>query len=141
MTTISPEGAQMAADLANAEPSAVRNDVTADMCNVGYLAALARLCTVSIERDARLEEALADLREIAAHLDNVGADTHRLSNVSRSGIGFARAIAAKHRVETDPLVAAINAANSAGAISAEAFADNLRTELAKRGFTLAEVAK
>lgn len=95
---------QMAAEMANAE-SEVRwtpEDFTGP--RLALAVALARLATHSLERDAKLEEVLSDLREIDRLLSSLS--NRQVNQLARYDdiVPKALTIAAKHRVETDPLL-------------------------------------
>ena len=96
---------------------------------------IARLDAMQAERD----KARADLGEIYIQLDGVSG-LHRLADDSRQAIEAAHDLAAPYRVETDPLVEALVAANARLCDSEEGYAPILRAELAKRGLEIGRAA-
>ena len=96
---------------------------------------IAQLDAMQAERD----KARADLAEIYIQLDGVSG-LHRLADDSRQAIEAAHDLAAPYRVETDPLVEALVAANARLCDSEEGYAPILRAELAKRGLEIGRAA-
>ena len=96
---------------------------------------IAKLDAMQAERD----KARADLGEIYIQLDGVSG-LHRLADDSRQAIEAAHDLAAPYRVETDPLVEALVAANARLCDSEEGYAPILRAELAKRGLEIGRQA-
>ena len=136
-----PAQIQRACDLANASnPAFVYTAIDYDDLRNHSFRALADTIAQLDAMQAERDKARADLGEIANKLGEVGADTHRLSNTSRAAIGAARDIAAPYRVETDPLVEALVAANARLCDSEEGYAPILRAELAKRGLEIGRSA-
>ena len=141
-TPITNVARQMAADLANAEMPLM---ITWEPQHFGGYGAplavvLARLCQATIDRDkadadrdAKLEAALADLREIDRLLSAA-------MDVDWLAVRDARAIAARH-CETGPLASAIMSANEHLIVGEAEYAIVLRTELAKRGLKIVEAGK
>ena len=147
-----PEQIQRACDLANAPNDAllwhtghygVTTIVTALADTIAKLDAkdamvdgqAALIATLTAERD----KARADLGEIYIQLDGVSG-LHRLADDSRQAIEAAHDTAAPYRVETDPLVEALVAANARLCDSEEGYAPILRAELAKRGLEIGRAA-
>ena len=131
--TPTPEGKQLAADLANAERVSRKRDADWTTAHFGgycddACAALARLATEHLALKAKHEEALADLREI-----------DRLAVLGKYPLGSIPhqigCIAAKWRVETDPLLEALQALEPGWKRSSE-YVEKLRAELSKRGYEI-----
>ena len=142
--TPTPEGKQLAADLANAVRVSRGKDSDwaaghfAENCD-DPSAALARLATEHLALKAQLEEALEDLREIDRVASPEVAALGKVSDVRK--FQTVATIAAKWRVETDSLVEALMSIVpdidcDAGESPAEAVARQLRTELSKRGYEI-----
>ncbi len=128
MTEITEAARRMAVDLVDTEADTLGVDRTgfiASDCGPKFpsMSALARLCTRFIAMQG-------DMAEIDQLL--VPTPFSRL-NVSVMNV---QAIAAKHRVETDPLVSAIKAANEHLIVGETDFANVLRAELSKRGLMI-----
>ena len=149
-----PEQIQRACDLANASnPAFVYTAIDYDDLRNHSFRALADtiaqldakdamidgqaalIATLTAERD----KARADLGEIYIQLDGVSG-LHRLADDSRQAIEAAHDLAAPYRVETDPLVEALVAANARLCDSEEGYAPILRAELAKRGLEIGRAA-
>lgn len=127
--TPTPEGKQLAADLANALSliNAQVNWSSGQPWTVPMLETDAKNSVPYAVAVKLLTEALVDLREIDGLLENAPN--------SPSVIADAKAIAAKWRVETDPLVEIIRQ-HYAGSVSPAQLAHSIRAELSKRGYEI-----
>lgn len=132
--TPTTEGKQLAVDLANAareemghEPVWKAADFNIFMGSIER--AFIRLATEHLALKAEHEKALADLREIAVLLENAPDIP--------SVIADAKAIAAKWRVETDPLVAVIDAIEGQW-LRGEITSREALEATAKRGYEIGE---
>lgn len=133
--TPTTEGKQLAADLANAahaEFGGSGDYFSPDAMCASWVGAtgeaLARLATEHLALKAQLEEALADLREIGKA---IGPSGPQISEAYAT----IRTIAAKYRVETDPLFEAMKAVEPMTPWEPQD-ADKLRAELSKRGYEI-----
>ena len=133
-----PEQIQRACDLANAKPG-MGGVAFAEYGRYGSLTALADTIAKLDAMQAERDKARADLGEIYIQLDGVSG-LHRLADDSRQAIEAAHDLAAPYRVETDPLVEALVAANARLCDSEEGYAPILRAELAKRGLEIGRAA-
>ena len=127
-----PEQIQRACDLLHGEYCAS----SYGRLNYNELTALAdtiaKLDAMQEERD----KACADLGEI----DKIADDGGWSYPDSSQNCQAVANIAARHRVETDPLVEALVAANARLCDSEEGYAPILRAELAKRGLEIGRAA-
>ena len=88
-----------------------------------------------------LADTIAKLDAMQAERDKARADLGEISRLlDQPMVNSARAIAAPYRVETDPLVEALVAANARLCDSEEGYAPILRAELAKRGLEIGRSA-
>ena len=133
-----PEQIQRACDLANAKPGC-EVWIPKEYGRYGSLTALADTIAKLDAMQAERDKARADLGEIYIQLDGVSG-LHRLADDSRQAIEAAHDLAAPYRVETDPLVEALVAANARLCDSEEGYAPILRAELAKRGLEIGRSA-
>lgn len=133
--TPTPEGKQLAADLANALDVIGRQAdwVSGQPWSVPVLETDAKNRVAYAVAVKLFAEALADLREI----DQIATDEGWAGIRFGSKPSRAAAIAAKWRVETDPLVEAMSVAmcGVAGEYYTES-AKALRAELSKRGYEI-----
>ena len=134
-----PEQIQRACDLANAAASEQGAWELGDYSQIGVFTALADTIAKLDAMQAERDKARADLGEIYIQLDGVSG-LHRLADDSRQAIEAAHDLAAPYRVETDPLVEALVAANARLCDSEEGYAPILRAELAKRGLEIGRAA-
>lgn len=130
--TPTPEGRQLAADLANAVrrergEHTIWNGGDFEARYGTVHEAFARLATEHLALKTKHEEALADLREIwLIARRTAGNNDYRLIET----------IAAKWRVETDPLVECVRDAALGFDCRTEPFTERLRAELSKRGYEI-----
>lgn len=147
MIEITDEGAKRAADLANAEADRLGHKTTwraDDFSGTGLSAlclALARLATQSIADKAHTEAIEAQLAEAKADLAEICGIVNALPPQQASlevalWLGELRELAAKHRVETDPLYEALFAVVELGRYDTREQTQLLRAELAKRGIPI-----
>ena len=135
-----PAQIQRACDLANASnPAFVYTAIDYDDLRNHSFRALADTIAQLDAMQAERDKARADLGEIYIQLDGVSG-LHRLADDSRQAIEAAHDLAAPYRVETDPLVEALVAANARLCDSEEGYAPILRAELAKRGLEIGRAA-
>ena len=134
-----PEQIQRACDLANEAKGIPDFWFPRDYGQLSVFTALADTIAKLDAMQAERDKARADLREIYIQLDGVSG-LHRLADDSRQAIEAAHDLAAPYRVETDPLVEALVAANARLCDSEEGYAPILRAELAKRGLEIGRAA-
>ena len=134
-----PEQIQRACDLANGAKGIPDFWFPRDYGQLSVFTALADTIAKLDAMQAERDKAWADLGEIYIQLDGVSA-LHRLADDSRQAIEAAHDTAAPYRVETDPLVEALVAANARLCDSEEGYAPILRAELAKRGLEIGRAA-
>lgn len=140
--TPTTEGKQLAADLANAVrrergEHTIWNGGNFEARYGTVHEALARLATEHLALKAKHEEALADLREASAAIDDALPWMEAPKATSAKQRDRLATIAAKWRVETDPLVEAIKASNQL-LPDDDVFlaAKELHAELSKRGYEI-----
>ena len=132
-----PEQIQRACDLANASnPAFVYTAIDYDDLRNHSFRALADTIAQLDAMQAERDKARADLAEID-RIAEEGVWGH--PSAARNAQRVA-AIAAPYRVETDPLVEALVAANARLCDSEEGYAPILRAELAKRGLEIGRAA-
>ena len=134
-----PEQIQRACDLANEAKGIPDFWFPRDYGQLSVFTALADTIAKLDAMQAERDKARADLGEIYIQLDGVSG-LHRLADDSRQAIEAAHDLAAPYRVETDPLVEALVAANARLCDSEEGYAPILRAELAKRGLEIGRAA-
>ena len=126
---------QQACDLANAKPGC-EVWIPKEYGRYGSLTALADTIAQLDAMQAERDKAKADLGEI----DKIADDGGWSYPDSSQNCQAVANIAARHRVETDPLVEALVAANAQLCDSEEGYAPILRAELAKRGLEIGRAA-
>ena len=127
---------QQACDLANAAASERGAWELGDYSQIGVFTALADTIAKLDAMQAERDKARADLAEI----DRIAKAALWHINLPTGPSNRVAAIAAPYRVETDPLVEALVAANARLCDSEEGYAPILRAELAKRGLEIGRSA-